>query len=74
MSETSKFPKVNVLKSVIGDFIQPPHVTQEIFDSAISYQPEKSDLFVATYPKNGTTWMVRICFCLDVKMVVKKLL
>jgi len=64
MSETRKFPKVNVLKSVIGDYIQPPFVTQEIFDSAISYQPEKSDLFVATYPKNGTTWMLYIAHML----------
>jgi len=48
------------LKSVVGDYYQPPFVTQEIFDSAISYKPEKSDIFVATYPKNGTTWMLYI--------------
>ena len=72
MSEKRTYPKYNTLKSVIGDYYQPPFVTQEIFDSAISYKPEKSDLFVATYPKNGTTWMVRNCFYTKVKKFVTK--
>ena len=71
MSETRTCPKYNILKSVVGDYYQPPFVTQEIFESAISYQPEKSDLFVATYPKNGTTWMVSNSFCLKQNSLFK---
>ena len=60
MTESGKSPKYNVIKTDMGDYIQPPFVNQELFDSAISYQAENSDLFVATYPKNGTTWMVSL--------------
>ena len=74
MSETRTYPKYNVLKSVVGNYYQPPFVTQEIFDSAISYKPEKSDLFVATYPKNGTTWMVRTFFIRKWRSLLQKLL
>jgi hypothetical protein len=28
----------------------------EGFFSGLSYEASKNDLFVATYPKNGTTW------------------
>lgn len=32
----------------------------EILEEAINYKPKKGDLFIATYPKNGTTWMQQI--------------
>lgn len=32
----------------------------ELLEEAINYKPKKGDLFIATYPKNGTTWMQQI--------------
>jgi len=60
MDDKIKSPKYSVVKTTKGDYLQPPFVTQEIFDSAVTYRPESSDVFVATYPKNGTSWMLYI--------------
>lgn len=34
--------------------------TQEIFDSAVSYQARDDDIFVVSFPKCGTTWTLNI--------------
>uniref|UniRef100_L7N0U7 Sulfotransferase n=1 Tax=Ciona intestinalis TaxID=7719 RepID=L7N0U7_CIOIN len=39
--------------------------TQEIFDSAQAYEPDSSDIFVVTYPKCGTTWMLNILYLIE---------
>uniref|UniRef100_A0A914WAE2 Sulfotransferase domain-containing protein n=1 Tax=Plectus sambesii TaxID=2011161 RepID=A0A914WAE2_9BILA len=38
-----------------------PIFTPELIRSAKSYEPEKGDVFIATYPKCGTTWTQHIC-------------
>ena len=58
MNDKVKYPKYTVVKTTRGDYIQSPVSSQEIFNSATNYQPDKSDVFVATYPKSGTSWMV----------------
>lgn len=55
-----KFPLANKVKASFGDYAMPAFVNQELYDSAISYKPDADDLFVATFPKNGTTWMLYI--------------
>jgi len=35
-------------------------VTQQILDSALAYRPSDEDIFVVSYPKCGTTWMLHI--------------
>lgn len=45
-------------KRVVYDGFRLPHgVHEEDFRSAIAYQPKGGDLFVASFPKSGTTWM-----------------
>ena len=51
-------PKYATLTTSAGDYLQPAFVTQQLFDSATSYNPENSDVFVCAFPKNGGTWMV----------------
>ena len=51
-------PKYATLTTSAGDYLQPAFVTQQLFDSATSYKPENSDVFVCAFPKNGGTWMV----------------
>ena len=39
-------------------------VDQEHFDRALSYKPNPDDLFVVSYPKSGTTWLLNILYLL----------
>jgi len=56
-----KYPKYNVVSRPDGGtYVLTSCVSQQTFDSGLSYQPVSSDVFVATYPKNGTTWMIHI--------------
>ena len=76
MKEMIKYPKYTIVKTTHGDYIQSPISSQEIFNSATSYQPDKSDIFVATYPKNGTSWMVIFnffCYFYDITKHVTKI-
>lgn len=45
-------------------FLMPMGFPIEGFASALSYRPAASDIFVATYPKCGTTWMQYIVYLL----------
>ncbi|XP_002123028.2 sulfotransferase 1C2-like [Ciona intestinalis] len=42
-----------------------PSCTQEVFDSAQAYEPDSSDIFVVTYPKCGTTWLLNILYLIE---------
>lgn len=53
-----QYPLITTIKTKNGDYPMPSFVTQEIFDSIASFKPDEKDIFVATYPKNGTTWML----------------
>ena len=53
-----KYPIINSIKTKDGKYPVPSIITQEIFDSISLFKPEDKDIFVVTYPKNGTTWMV----------------
>ena len=59
MEDNRVLPKYATVTTSAGDYNQPPFVTQQLFESAVSYKPENSDVYVATFPKNGTTWMVK---------------
>lgn len=41
-------------------FLIPGPFSREAFRSAVNYKPKPGQLFVATYPKCGTTWMQQI--------------
>jgi len=66
-----KFPLNVTVKAPHGDYPVPIIVTQELFNSAISYKPDDDDLFVVTFPKNGTTWMLYVMLQLYEKSLVK---
>jgi len=46
-------------------FLIPPSFSKEKFRSALKYQAERTDIFIATYPKCGTTWTQNIVWLLD---------
>eukprot|EP00995_Heteronema_vittatum_P011554 NODE_723_length_1207_cov_540.845423_g515_i1.p1 GENE.NODE_723_length_1207_cov_540.845423_g515_i1~~NODE_723_length_1207_cov_540.845423_g515_i1.p1 ORF type:complete len:318 (-),score=85.30 NODE_723_length_1207_cov_540.845423_g515_i1:108-1061(-) len=41
-------------------FPWPPDCTPESLEVAEAWQPEPQDVFVSTYPKSGTTWMLHV--------------
>jgi len=45
-------------------FAMPMGFPVDAFRSALSYAPEPSDFFIATYPKCGTTWVQNIVYLL----------
>lgn len=45
-----------------GSYLMPAGFPVEGFISGLSYEASKNDLFVATYPKNGTTWTQHIVY------------
>lgn len=42
-----------------------PGFSLETLEQAINYKPKKGDVFIATYPKNGTTWMQQIVYLIQ---------
>mmetsp|Transcript_634 Transcript_634/g.1503 ORF Transcript_634/g.1503 Transcript_634/m.1503 type:complete len:310 (+) Transcript_634:65-994(+) len=45
-----------------GSYLMPAGFPVDGFISGLSYEASKNDLFVATYPKNGTTWTQHIVY------------
>ena len=48
-------------------FLMPLGFPEEVFAPALKYEPDESDIFIATYPKCGTTWMQYILYLLKNK-------
>ena len=42
-----------------------PVFDEESIVSSLEYQPADDDIFIVTYPKNGTTWTQQICILLQ---------
>lgn len=57
---TSKTPKY----TNHNGYLMPYGFPKDNFASSLSYAPEPNDLFVATYPKNGTTLTMHIVYLL----------
>jgi len=56
-----KYPLVTKVTTPRGDsYPMTSFVTQKTFDSVVSYEPDDDDVFVCSYPKNGTTWSIYI--------------
>eukprot|EP00013_Stygamoeba_regulata_P030021 CAMPEP_0177665268 /NCGR_PEP_ID=MMETSP0447-20121125/20962_1 /TAXON_ID=0 /ORGANISM="Stygamoeba regulata, Strain BSH-02190019" /LENGTH=290 /DNA_ID=CAMNT_0019171347 /DNA_START=77 /DNA_END=949 /DNA_ORIENTATION=- len=47
--------------NMVDGVVFPPHITQEQFDLSKSFATQPTDVFIATYPKSGTTWTQQIC-------------
>lgn len=64
MADIRKTPCYHVVKhpAYPQGYTVVSHITQDIFDSAVKYEVQADDTFVASYPKNGTTWLLNIIF------------
>ena len=52
-------------------FLMPMGFPEEQFQPSLEYKPADSDIFIATYPKCGTTWMQYIVYLLKNKGTVE---
>lgn len=59
MSKDEPLTKIP-LKYVNGFPFPEPFLEEDNVLDTIKYQPTKDDVFITTYPKNGTTWMMYI--------------
>ena len=60
---TTVFPKYEKRKMGvwrIGDDVFPFYLTRKRLEEIAAFQPRPSDIFIATYPKSGTTWIQSI--------------
>jgi len=59
----SERPKPKYISN--NGFLMAKDFPREAFQSALNYQPEATDIFIATYPKCGTTWMQNILWVMQ---------
>ena len=55
-------------------FLMPMGFPEEQFQPSLEYKPADSDIFIATYPKCGTTWMQYIVYLLKNKGILIRFL
>ena len=55
---------------LLNGYIFHPSATEEWLETAISFQPRDSDIFVTSFPKSGTHWISLIVYTLKFKKVV----
>lgn len=48
----------------VGPFLMAGGISLETFQGALEYKARDDDIFIATYPKNGTTWTQQMVFCI----------
>lgn len=68
-----KIPTYNkVYHKDYGTYTVPPMISQSMFDSAINYSLRENEVMVLSYPKNGTTWMVKFLILLTSMFNIQK--